>query len=136
MVFFFVTIYNYLTKNKIKSFGIILSFLLVLFFFASRISFQENITQLIPSNSESDITSKVLKQVNFADKITILIKKDKIGTVDDLTSCANKYINSIKLDCKPYVSKIQGKLDEKNIQETFDFVYENLPLFLDEKDYY
>ena len=136
MDFFFVTIYNYLTKNKIKSFGIILSFLLVLFFFASRISFQENITQLIPSNSESDITSKVLKQVNFADKITILIKKDKIGTVDDLTSCANNYINSIKLDCKPYVSKIQGKLDEKNIQETFDFVYENLPLFLDEKDYY
>ena len=132
---FFITIYNYLIKNKIKAFGIIMSLLLVLFFFASKISFQENITQLIPSTSESDITSKVLKQVNFADKITILIKMDKKGSVDDLTSCANKFIDSVDASCKPYVSKIQGKLDEKNIQETFDFVYENLPLFLDKKDY-
>ena len=135
MEFFFIAIYNYLVKNKIKAFGIIMSLLLTLFFFASKISFQENITQLIPSNSESDITSKVLKQVNFADKITILIKMDKNGSVDDMTSCANKYIDSIDAECKPYVSKIQGKLDEKNIQETFDFVYENLPLFLDKKDY-
>ena len=80
---FFITIYNYLIKNKIKAFGIIMSLLLVLFFFASKISFQENITQLIPSTSESDITSKVLKQVNFADKITILIKMDKKGEIDD-----------------------------------------------------
>ena len=135
MEHFFITIYNYFTKNKIKAFGIILSLLLVLLFFASKISFQENITQLIPSNSESDITSKVLKQVNFADKITILMKMDKHGCVEDLTTCANQFINSAEADCKPYISKIQGKLDEKNIQETFDFVYQNLPLFLEKKDY-
>ena len=132
---FFISIYNYFIKNKIKAFGIIISLLLVLLFFASKISFQENITQLIPSNSESDITSKVLKQVNFADKITILIKLDKNGSVENLTSCANQFIDSVDTSCKPYISKIQGRLDEKNIQETFDFVYENLPLFLDKKDY-
>ena len=132
---FFISIYNYFIKNKIKAFGIITSLLLILLFFASKISFQENITQLIPSNSESDITSKVLKQVNFADKITILIKMDKNGSVENLTSCANQFIDSVDTSCKPYISKIQGRLDEKNIQETFDFVYENLPLFLDKKDY-
>lgn len=132
---FFLAINTYFNANKFRAIGILLTLVLVLFYFATRISFQENITQLIPSNSESDVTSKVLKQVNFADKITIIISSEKEGTPDDLTAYANQFIDSVDVSCKPYISKIQGKLDEKNIQETFDFVYENLPLFLDKDDY-
>lgn len=131
----FVSINNYFKENKFRAIGILLTLLLVLFYFATRISFQENITQLIPSNSKSDITSKVLKQVNFADKITIIINSKNDGTPDDLTAYANQFIDSIDANCKPYISKVQGKIDEKNIQETFDFVYKNLPLFLDKNDY-
>ena len=131
----FVSVNTYFKENKFRAIAILLTLLLVLFYFATRISFQENITQLIPSNSESDVTSKVLKQVNFADKITIIINSKNDGTPEDLTTYANQFIDSINVNCKPYISKIQGKIDEKNIQETFDFVYENLPLFLDKEDY-
>lgn len=112
-----------------------LALLLFLSFFATKISFQENITQLIPSNDQSGITSKVIEQVNFADKITIIIKSDKNGSPDELTNYANEFVQEIKGNCKPYISKIQGKIDEENIQETFDFVYANLPLFLDKHNY-
>ncbi|RAR71541.1 1-acyl-sn-glycerol-3-phosphate acyltransferase [Flavobacterium aciduliphilum] len=131
----FLSIYIYFKANKFRAIGVFLSLFVLLFYFATRISFQENITQLIPSNSASDVTSKVLKQVNFADKITIIISSEKEGNSDDLCTYANQFIDSIDVSCKPYISKVQGKLDEKNIQETFGFVYENLPLFLDKNDY-
>ena len=132
---FFISLNTFANKNKLLFSGIVFALLLFFAFFASRISFQENITQLIPSNDESGVTSKVLEQVNFADKITIIIKSKNNGSPDDLTLYANEFISELDSKCKPYVGKLQGKIDEENIQETFDFVYGHLPLFLDKSDY-
>ena len=132
---FFFNLNAFANKNKLLFSGIVFALLLFFGFFASRISFQENITQLIPSNDQSGVTSKVLEQVNFADKITIIIKSKNNGTPDDLTQYANDFIDELDSKCKPYVGKLQGKIAEENIQETFDFVYAHLPLFLDKSDY-
>jgi 1-acyl-sn-glycerol-3-phosphate acyltransferase len=128
-------LYAFITKNKFISTGIVIALFLFLVFFATRISFQENINQLIPSSDQSGITTKVLEQVNFADKITIILTRENTGTTDDLTEYANDFIDSLDVNCKPFIEKVQGKIEDENIQETFDFVYANLPLFLDQKDY-
>jgi 1-acyl-sn-glycerol-3-phosphate acyltransferase len=128
-------LYAFITKNKFLSIGIVIALFLFLAFFATRISFQENINQLIPSSDQSGVTTKVLEQVNFADKITIIVSLEKAGTTDDLSEYANDFIDSLDTNCKPFIEKIQGKIEDENIQETFDFVYANLPLFLDHKDY-
>jgi 1-acyl-sn-glycerol-3-phosphate acyltransferase len=104
-------------------------------FFASQIKFEEDITKLIPTNDKADVTAKVLKQLNFADKITVIFKLKKNGTDEDLKQMATIFSDSVAKSCKPYVTGIQGKVDEENIQETIDFVYNNLPLFLENKDY-
>ncbi len=109
--------------------------LFVFGFFASQIKFEEDITKLIPTNDKSDVTAKVLKQLNFADKITVIFKLEKNGTDEDLKEMATAFSDSVSKSCKPYVTGIQGKIDEENIQETIDFVYNNLPLFLENKDY-
>ncbi len=109
--------------------------LLAFGFFASQIKFEEDITKLIPTNDKADVTAKVLKQLNFADKITVIFKLDKNGTEEDLKEMATIFSDSVSKSCKPYVTGIQGKIDEENIQETIDFVYNNLPLFLENKDY-
>ena len=109
--------------------------LLVFAFFAGRIKFSEDITKLIPVSDKSSATAKVLNQLNFADKITVTIHAEKNGNVDDLTQYANVFLDSISKECKPYINSIQGKVDDENIQQTIDFVYRNLPIFLDDKDY-
>ncbi|MCC9017836.1 1-acyl-sn-glycerol-3-phosphate acyltransferase [Flavobacterium lipolyticum] len=127
----------HLFVNRRKSLSVILA-ILILFvfgFFASQIKFEEDITKLIPTNDKTDVTAKVLKQLNFADKTTVIFKLDKNGTEDDLKEMATAFSDSVTQSCKPYVSGIQGKIDEENIQETIDFVYRNLPLFLENKDY-
>ncbi len=109
--------------------------LFVFGFFASQIKFEEDITKLIPTNDKADATAKVLKQLNFADKTTVIFKLEKNGTEEDLKEMATAFSDSVSKTCKPYITGIQGKIDEENIQETIDFVYNNLPLFLENKDY-
>lgn len=131
----FLSIYAFISKKKWTAAAIFLSFLILFGFCASRISFEENITNLIPKNDQSNTSAKVLGQLNFADKITIMISAEQGAGPDDLSVFANTFLDSLTASCGPYINKIQGKVEDKNIQETYDFVYEHLPLFLDQEDY-
>lgn len=131
---FFIGLHHLIQKNKIISLLIGVVFLFFCGFFASKINFEEDITRIIPKSDKSDVTAKVLQQLKFSDKITVIIEKDKEGTIDDLSDLATTFLDSI-VSCNQYINTIQGKVDEENIQETFDFVYNNLPLFLEDKDY-
>ncbi|HLF51069.1 1-acyl-sn-glycerol-3-phosphate acyltransferase [Flavobacterium sp.] len=131
---YFIELHFFVQKNRFLSVGIAFCLLLVFGFFASRIRFEEDITRIIPKNEKADVTAKVLQQLNFSDKITVIIEKEKNGDVDDLSEMATVFLDSIT-SCDEYINGIQGKVDEENIQETFDFVYSNLPLFLEENDY-
>lgn len=131
---YFIGFHFFVQKNKLPSIGIGLCLLAVFGFFASKIKFEEDITRIIPKNKKADVTSKVLQQLSFSDKITVIVEKDKAGSVEDLSETANVFLDSVA-SCNQYIKDIQGKVDEENIQETFDFVYQNLPLFLDDADY-
>jgi uncharacterized protein len=132
---YFYAIHLFVNRRKSLSVLLAVAMLFLFGFFASRIKFEEDITKLIPTNDKSDVTAKVLKQLNFADKITVIFKLDKNGTEEDLKEMATAFSDSVAISCKPYITGIQGKIDEENIQETIDFVYGNLPLFLENKDY-
>ena len=90
---------------------------------------------MIPSSEKANITQKVLEQVNFADKTIFYLERNEAGTVDDLTQYASQFIDSLQLHCSDDIKDIQGKVEDNTILETLDFVYDHLPLFLDESDY-
>jgi len=132
---FFYAIHSFVDRRKFLSVALFTGLFMVLVFFATQIKFSEDITNLIPSNDKSDVAAKVLKQLNFADKISIVVSSEKNGNAEDLTAYAGEFLDSLEGNSKPYIGKIQGRIDEENIQQTFDFLYENLPLFLDKSDY-
>ncbi len=101
----------------------------------SKIQFEEDISKLIPINSENADYQKVLKTANFADKIIVNIQRDETGSVNDLTQYATAFIDSLNAHCDTYVKNIQGQVSDDDISGTLDFVYKNLPLFLDASDY-
>lgn len=132
---YFYAIHSFVNRRKALSVAMIMGILLVFGFFASKIKFSEDVTKLIPTNEKSDATAKVLGQLNFADKITVTIHTEKNGTTEDLAEYATIFLDSINARCKPYINSVQGKIDEENIQQTIEFVYNNLPLLLEDKDY-
>jgi 1-acyl-sn-glycerol-3-phosphate acyltransferase len=132
---YFYAIHLFVNRRKSLSVFLAVLMLFIFGFFASQIKFEEDITKLIPTSDKADATAKVLRQLNFADKITVIFKLEKNGSEEDLKEMATAFSDSVTKSCKPYITGIQGKIDEENIEETIDFVYQNLPLFLDDNDY-
>ncbi len=131
---FFLRIYYKLQRlGYVSWIGVVVLFL-GLGFLASRIGFEEDITQLIPDSKSAAITQKVLETVSFTDKIVVNLSVTNEDP-EALTQYAQEYIDSVSVQLPMYVKNIQGKVAEGNIMKVYDFVYEHLPLFLSEDDY-
>ncbi|REC71079.1 glycerol acyltransferase [Epilithonimonas hispanica] len=131
---FFIYLYYLISKNRLISIATALGILVICGFFASKINFEEDINQIIPKNDKSDLTAKVLKQLNFSDKIIVIIENKSKDDNFQLSETADTFLNKIE-PLKQYIGSVQGKVNDNEISETFDFVNQNLPLFLDESDY-
>ncbi len=131
---FLYKIYRQIVKHKITSISIL--FLLVIGFGAltSKITFEEDITKLIPVHTENTDYQKVLQTVKFTDKIIVNIQREPNSKVSDITAYANSFLDSLDRESS-YIENVQGKISDDAVFNTIDFVYENLPLFLDELDY-
>lgn len=132
---FFIHSYRFFLKHPLVFRIGLLVLLGILAFTASRITFNEDISRLIPTTSKNETLQKILKQVRFSDKIIVHISKNKKGTTTDLTSLAAHFIDSLKPYQDLYVHDIQGQVSDETALETLDFVYDHLPVFLAEEDY-
>lgn len=134
MYTFFIHIYSFIKKYKV--YAVIASLLLFigLSFLVTKINFEEDITRVLPKNEKTDVTAKVLQQIDFSDKITVILERGKEGSFEEMTQLATNFIDSLHT-CNQYIKEVQGQFDEENILETTTFVYENLPLFLEDQDY-
>ncbi len=132
---FFIKIYHSLQKQQLLAVGLLLLVFAGLAFTASKLKFEEDITKLIPNSEKSDITNKVLQHVNFADKIIVYLEVKNKGNEDDLTQYASTLVDSLNNYKSGYIKAIQGEIANDEIDKTLDFVYQNIPLFLNESDY-
>lgn len=131
---FFIFLYYLISKNKLLSVFFAVGIAVLCLFFASRINFEEDINQIIPKNEKSDLTAKVLKQLNFSDKIIVIIENRSKEENFQLSETADSFLHEIE-PLQKYIGSVQGKVNDNEISETFDFVNQNLPLFLNENDY-
>ena len=132
---FFQSAYRSISKNKLWAALALLIAFIGLSAVVSKIQFEEDITKLIPINSENKDLGRVLETVNFTDKIIVNIQLKSGGSVDDLVQYAARFLDSVNTNCKEHIKNIQGKVANDDIQKTMDFVYNNLPLFLEDADY-
>lgn len=131
----FYKVYQFLQNNRIGSALLLMLLLFVLVLLVSKIRFEEDISKLIPMDEEAHELQKVLKTVNFTDKIIIHITRSDTAKTEDLTEYATEFLDSLQAQSAPYIKNIRGKVNDDDLQRTVDFVYENLPLFLEREDY-
>ncbi len=111
-------------------------FLGIIGFFASKIKLEEDVTSLIPSGEKQNVLKKVLNQSRLTDKIIVTISsEDREDTPEDLIKYASRFIDSVNTKLPTYVKNVQGKVPDEGIREIYNFVYNHLPLFLNEADY-
>lgn len=131
---FFYGIYKRIARQKWLSLLASVLLFIIFLFAAFQIEFEEDISRVLPKNDQTDITSKVLQQLDFSDKIAVIIQKENQGTYEDLTQSANQFLDSLGA-LNNFIEKVQGKFQTEDFSQTLDFFYENLPLFLSQSDY-
>ncbi len=112
----------------------LLFFLVCAVFILQKITFNEDITRIIPNNKTNNNTASVINEMNFTDKIAVIFKKKKGAENNDLVSAAEAFTDTLPV-VQDYYLSVQGTLNEDLFQESFRFVYENLPIYLNESDY-
>lgn len=132
----FLNIHNYLKNHKSIGFSILLVYLLIISFFAWNINLEEDITKLIPSGEKQELLKKILKEADFSDKLIVSISAETQETQpDSLVAYANELTTLLDRELSEYILEVKGKVPEKDIKQVYNFVYDNLPIFLDEEDY-
>ncbi|MGY5847266.1 MMPL family transporter [Salegentibacter sp. HM20] len=132
----FIKIYYLFRKNRIPGFALLFLFLALCGFLASKITLEEDVSRLIPEGEKQEITRKILDQNEFSDKIIISISSTGEETNRHrLSLFARSFLDSVKKELPQYIDRIQGHVAEDNMLDVYDFVYQNLPLFLNASDY-
>lgn len=131
----FHKIHQTIDKNKLLSTVLAFSILILCGFFISKLNFEEDISQIIPRNEKSDLTAKVLQQLSFSDKIVVIIENKSQNTGYELSETADVFLEKIHPLENDYINNIQGKVNDNQMSETYNFVFQNLPVFLEESDY-
>jgi len=111
-----------------------LLFLVCAVFILQKITFNEDITRIIPSNKTNNNTASIISEMNFTDKIAVIFKKKKGAENQDLISASEAFTDTLPA-VKDYYLSVQGTLNEDLFRESFKFVYDNLPIYLNEADY-
>lgn len=135
MVSMFYNIYKVIAKNKLLGLTGFILIVGLLGFIGSQIKFEEDITKLIPVTDANRDLQKVLKTVNFDDKIIVNISKIDSGSQEDLVQLATSFLDSLNTKAGTYIEDVKGKVDDSDIAGTIDFVYHHLPFFLEAEDY-
>ena len=128
-------IYQYITTHKLATFSFFTAWALIAIYGLSQLRFEEDITKVLPQNDKTNLTSKVLKQLNFADKISVMVTAEKGGTLTDMQAVAEILHDTLNASMTKYITSIQGVINEEEIDETWQFVNDHLPLFLNDEDY-
>lgn len=132
---FFNKAYQFISQKKWLGVLLLLVVVSVLITIISRIEFDDDISSLIPANEEAKKTQEILKSIAFTDKVIVNIHRSPETSVEELTKYASDFLDSIQQSSGSYIKRIQGKLNDEDLPNTLNLVYDNLPLFLDDDDY-
>jgi len=129
-------IYSFFHKRKAIFVVLILLACGSLGFLASKIKLEEDITRFVPSDKNSQSINSILDNLKSKDKLIVHSSSQSANHIDELIAKTDSVYNQInsKLDSNDYVD-ITYTLSDDRMQQVYDLFYNNLPLFLEEKDY-
>ena len=127
---FFVDIYEWFDRHKSVFYIVLVALTLVLGFFAAQVRFNENVSNFF---SKDDKSSAVFDNIKIKDRIVVIVSGDD---PDAMVEAGEAYADSLDvLFEEGLVNSIARGVDESLITCSTDFLYDYLPIFLEESDY-
>jgi predicted exporter len=107
-------------------------------FFSLKITFEEDLSKLLPSVEKGGAEQLVFSNLKVKDKIFILFRATSQDMQpDDMTDICDKFIRNLSDKDTVYnaIHNVLYRIDESVFQNGIDFLYDNVPVFLDSVHY-
>lgn len=134
----FLAIYNRIKNHRIIFLILLVIFISVSAYFAGRLKLSEDITKILPYTEKINNMNFVYSNSKFLDKVVfnISLKDTTINNPRLLSEFADSFIDSITTRFVPeLIQSIDLAPDQSDMRKVYDFVYNNLPVFLSDEDY-
>jgi predicted RND superfamily exporter protein/2-polyprenyl-3-methyl-5-hydroxy-6-metoxy-1,4-benzoquinol methylase len=132
-----VVLYEFFKARKAVFYSVLIGLFIILGYFASRISLQEDITKMIPDDKETEGYKSAIQNIRILDKIIVSFNADSAGMEDSLIGCAEKFVTELnaQAETKSLITDVRFSIDEERIAGVYDLLYNNLPIYLTPEDY-
>ena len=136
---FFLYLYKTFRKRRLRLFILVTMVMGLAAFLASRIRLEEDIGRMISGNGGQALVNQVVEHSGFLDKIIVTISSADTShplTPEELIQVGDQFADTLHLDSwAPFVKALTYKISDTIAESLFQLVYQNLPLFLEERDY-
>ena len=135
----FLFLYRLFEKRRTRLLLLVIGIAAVAGYLASRIRFEEDISRMISGGGSESMLTRVVDQAKFLEKIVITVSPaDTSTTADpqDLITFADQLADTLTDSTfRKFVTSLTYKVSDTVVEELFNIVYSNLPLFIEERDY-
>ncbi len=134
----FITIYHTLFRVRPLMYLFLVMLVSVLAYLSSTVSFVEDPSRFFPKESGKSNTAELFSRIRVKDKIIVLFSNNGDSSLQthSLIDAATKF-DSVLLSSKGknLIKATHLKVDPSKSSEITDYIYRNLPIFLEESDY-
>ncbi|MFO8067813.1 MAG: MMPL family transporter [Bacteroidales bacterium] len=132
----FVNIHHVISKWKVFSSILFIAILLVAAFFVYKLELEEDVSAIIPRDERITKINDVISQSEFADRLIFMFSfYDNEKTEPDTLIKAADYLSNELIKDSTHIKSIRASIENESYFHIYDFIYNNLPLFLSDDDY-
>jgi len=135
----FLFTYRFFQRNKILGLSVLLAIIIAASFFTFKLKFSEDISRVLPDSKNIDNMSFVFENSKLLDKLLINIsfaENVENKSRSKLLEFSEEFSQTLESKLIPnYLKSLEKAPGNSEIQATYDFIIEHLPVFLETEDF-
>ena len=135
----FVLLYKFFKSHRIFFISVIMAVVILAVYFSSKITFEEDISKMLPVDKNAGNINLITQNSAFSDKLIInvfLSDTNATPAPEKLIAFTNELTDTLQNEFfSPFIKEIRYKISENLMSEVYSIIYKNLPVFLDKNDY-
>ena len=128
-------LFDFFHNHTLLRRSILLTLTIALVVSVFHLSYKEDISDFMPLTDEEKVDMQIYQDISGVNKLVVLFSCDK-EKPDSTVEAINLFYECVKkLDTQHWTNSMVTRFDMEEVSEVTDFVYQNIPYFLTERDY-
>ena len=128
-------LFDFFHKRVLLRRSVLLTLTIALVVSVFQLSYKEDISDFMPLTDEEKMDMQIYQDISGVNKLVVLFSSDKENP-DSTIAAIDLFQESVrKMDTHNWTSDMVTRFDMEKVGEVTEFVYQNIPYFLTERDY-